>query len=221
MSKFHKIVYAAGALTLAAGILAPSVVRAAKNQPATITFRDAAGDEFKSDGLGSYNQGSSGASVFFVANGNVTLDLTSSTRTVYLDFSTPDTNLNQSLGLNPVPAAYTGYYHAYVTQGVLNSNGTCCTSEGLLGMTTGEVAQSFLSVQFTDPAGQACQLNFAKGVGGYAQTTDATVVKNADGTWTLTTFANDVGELICSAKKNSATVEGYFNMPGQYTVAKN
>ena len=95
----------------------------ASNPPAAITFRDypvgatTPSDEIHSDYAGTYDS-VNGASAYFVSNGNVVLDLRSSTRTIYLDFSTPNTTLNQSLGLNPPNLS--GSYRAYVSKRARN-----------------------------------------------------------------------------------------------------
>jgi hypothetical protein len=218
-------IYAATAIlaTATAAIwISPIRVLAKTNSPSgTIVFRDAATDELKSDGLGPYVNGAAGASVFFQTGGDIKLDLSASTRTVNLDFSSPDTALNQSRGYNPFPALYSGAKHATITQGILNADGTCCTSTGLLGLAPGQVAQSFLAIAFTSSTGTSCNLVFGKPAPGYENTNDATVVHNADGTFTFTTFATDVAKLTCAGRGNTVIVEGYFYMPTQFTVTKN
>lgn len=214
---FASVLSAAAA---AAWVFPLRVLAKTATTPATITLRDAAGDQMFSDGSGAYLNGVSGASVFFQSGGNVELDLSASSRVVNLNFSTPDTSLNQNMGLNPNAALFTGPKHVTVTQGVLNPDGTCCTATGLLGMTVGQVAQSFLAINFVNNAGASCHLIFGKPAPGYGYTNDATVVANSNGAWTLTTFATDVAKLTCDGKGSTTIVEGYFNLPTQLLIGK-
>ena len=66
----------------------PSFAAGGKTPPASVVFRDGT-DQIRSDFGGAYNNGVNRAAVNFVANGNVVLDLTSSTRAVFLDFGNP------------------------------------------------------------------------------------------------------------------------------------
>src|SRR3954469_19614392 len=88
----------------------------AKNPPASVAFRDGT-DQIRSDFGGAYNNGANGAAVYFVANGNVVLDLTSSTRSVYLDFSNPVGTVTS--------APPTGNYRVYLSNNVVAPDNTC------------------------------------------------------------------------------------------------
>lgn len=192
------------------------------NPPAAVTFRDFLGDantpsdKIRSDFGGTYSNGVNGSAVYFVANGNVVLDLRSSTRTVYLDFSAPNTALNGSLGLNP--PNLTGYYKAYISNNVDAADGTCSSGTGLLGMSNGASAKSCFWVNFTDSLGQSWAVRFAHY--SYPYTSDAVATRSADGlSWTLESFPTDNAVLVQIGKR-STTVAGYFFMPGKLTITK-
>jgi hypothetical protein len=192
------------------------------NPSATITFRDYPGDsstpsdKIRSDFGGPYKNGLSGVVADFVNNGNVELNLTSSTRTVYLDFSTPDTALNQSLGLNP--PNLTGSYRVNLSNNVDNANGTCNSGTGLLGMQNGASGKSCFWANFTDNQGNSWAIRF--GHYNYPYTSDALATRSADGlSWTLESFPTDVAVLVQIGKRTQS-IQGYFFMPGKLTITK-
>jgi hypothetical protein len=117
-----------------------------KNPPASIAFRDGT-DQIRSDFGGSYNNGANGAAVYFVSNGNVVLDLGASTRAVYLDFSNPVGTVTS--------APPTGNYRVYLSNNVVAPDNACSSGTGLLGMPVGAVANSCVSVGFTDSLGRS------------------------------------------------------------------
>jgi len=218
-----KINFRAGLLALAVSFLCvPTFAGGGKNPPASVTFRDYPGDsstpadKIRSDFGGTYANGVAGTAVYFVSNGNLVLDLGSSTRSLYLDFSTPDTSLNQSLGLNPPDL--TGSYRVYLSNNVDAPDGTCTAGTGLLGMANGSGNNSCFWVSFTDSSGNAWVVRFAHSL--YANTTDAWATRSADGlSWTLETAPGSVAALIQTTKKGSV-VRGYFFMPSKLTIAK-
>ena len=214
-------------LTVFAGAPLTPKAHGGNTTAAAVAFRNCAGspacaspDKIQSDASNTYQNGVSGVSSSFVANGNLTLDLSNSTRRLSLDFSTPDAALNASQGiLNP--PTYTGLFAATLTNTVLNPDGSCCSSTGLLGMAVGTSQPSVLSIAFTDLSGKSCAVHFAKGVQGavYANTTDAVATRIDSNNWTLTTSPSDVAVLVCTSKRMS-TVEGYYFLPTQFTVTK-
>lgn len=174
---------------------------------AQVVFRDYLGPENPADRIRSGGPGNPYAA-YFVANGNVALDLRKTDHLVYLDFGTT----------NPTAAGLTGLHAVYLTNGVYNTDGTCCSSTGLLGMNPGDPPRkSWLAIDFTDSQGQSWTLRFAKF--NDAQTGDLTVTRIDGGTWTLEAPPESVAVLILKGKK-SQTITGYFAMPTKLTVTK-
>jgi len=151
-----------------------------------------------------------------VGNGNLDLNLTSSTRTVYLDFSTPNSALNSAIGLNP--PNLTGSYRVDLSNNVNSPDGTCNSGTGLLGMANGASGKSCLWANFTDSQGRSWAIRFAHF--NYPYSSDALATRSADGlSWTLETFPTDVAVLVQIGKRTQ-TIEGYFFMPSKLTITK-
>jgi hypothetical protein len=221
----------ATALGLAAIV---SGAQKATDTPAIITYTDPSSTgpiiRFYSDGLGSYIDGTNAVSAFFFPSGNAGLNTESSaTRTLTLDLSAPLTS--PAVGAPfPFNAGTAGSMTLSLSQQLLNSNGTCCQSGGLLGMAPGATGLSRIGLTFPDPQGRAYlwTIKWGSGVTDSAYTCNLYTTRSADGSyWTIDNIDPLLSSGTCAeldyqstvkGKSGTLIVYGYFALPFQFVM---
>jgi hypothetical protein len=171
-------------------------------------------------------------SALFFPSGNAGLNTESSTRTLTLDLSAPLTSPPPIGTPYPFNNGTSGFITVSLSQQLLNSNGTCCQSGGLLGMKNGATGLSRMGLTFPDPQGRAYTwtIKWGNGVTDSNYTCNLFTSRSADGSyWTIdnidpTSDIHHCAELdyqsTAHGKPGPLTVYGYFDLPFQFTIQK-
>jgi hypothetical protein len=208
--------------------------KTATDTPAVITYTDPATDpvvKFYSDGAGPYVDQTQGVSAFFFASGNAGLDTESSTvRTLILDISSP---VQAPAGGAPslfANGSLMGDVTVNLSHQLLNSNGSCCQSGGLLGMPANSSGFSRIGLTFPDPQKRAYLWTIKWGTALTNSTYDCALpTSNTGGTsgyWTVGNISTTSGctyaeiDYQSTKGKSNPAVYGYFDLPFQFVIAK-
>jgi hypothetical protein len=190
------------AIGLALGIVGLGAQKPAKSggkpggdqlYPADITFADRAGDAIVSDGLGPYTNGDGFDAGFYSASNDLVLRGGRQPRYLQFDYS------NQISGSGPTGTCQEG---SFMFMNIHN----------ILGMSPGDTKQGTATF---GPCIVSGTLQFNQTT--YTGTDNVEVVRNMDGSWTVTSTGNSAAALF-ERKGNRNILLGLYSMPFQITA---